>query len=292
MITQPETDTLDLLACIDGSVYSDSVCEHAVWAAIRLDTSLRLLHVQASQPSMPQPPDLSGNIGLGARTKLLAELAQMDEERSRIDMRKGRLILEHAKNLVEGQGLKSVDIVHRRGSLVETLGELETTAQMILIGKRGEHADSANLHLGSNLERTVRAARRPVMVCPRTFQPVARFAVAFDGGASTMKAIESVANSRLFRGLECRLLYVGEENASTRAMVNNAATRLDSAGISVETVIRPGNPDTVIPADVAENRVDLMVMGAYGHSRIRTLIIGSTTSAMLRACRIPMIMYR
>ncbi|MDF1750857.1 MAG: universal stress protein, partial [Alphaproteobacteria bacterium] len=38
--------------------------------------------------------------------------------------------------------------------------------------------------------------------------------------------------------------------------------------------------------------IDLLVMGAYGHSRIRNLIIGSTTSAMLRLCKIPVMMFR
>jgi len=33
-------------------------------------------------------------------------------------------------------------------------------------------------------------------------------------------------------------------------------------------------------------------MGAYGHSRIRTLIIGSTPSTMLRLCKIPVMMFR
>jgi nucleotide-binding universal stress UspA family protein len=38
--------------------------------------------------------------------------------------------------------------------------------------------------------------------------------------------------------------------------------------------------------------IDLLVMGAYGHSRIRSLIVGSTTAAMARRCRIPVLMFR
>jgi nucleotide-binding universal stress UspA family protein len=33
-------------------------------------------------------------------------------------------------------------------------------------------------------------------------------------------------------------------------------------------------------------------MGAYGHSRIRSLIVGSTTATMVRRCRIPVLMFR
>ncbi len=32
--------------------------------------------------------------------------------------------------------------------------------------------------------------------------------------------------------------------------------------------------------------------GAYGHSRIRNLIIGSTTTEMIRSCKIPIVLFR
>jgi nucleotide-binding universal stress UspA family protein len=38
--------------------------------------------------------------------------------------------------------------------------------------------------------------------------------------------------------------------------------------------------------------VDLLVMGAYGHGRIRSLVVGSTTTAMVRRCKIPVLMFR
>jgi len=33
-------------------------------------------------------------------------------------------------------------------------------------------------------------------------------------------------------------------------------------------------------------------MGAYGHSRIRSLIIGSTTTEMIRSCKVPVALFR
>ncbi|MEO6054349.1 MAG: universal stress protein, partial [Chthoniobacterales bacterium] len=36
----------------------------------------------------------------------------------------------------------------------------------------------------------------------------------------------------------------------------------------------------------------LLVMGAYGHSRIRQLMVGSTTTAMVRTCQVPVLMFR
>ena len=54
----------------------------------------------------------------------------------------------------------------------------------------------------------------------------------------------------------------------------------------------PGHPDEAIVSVVERTDADLLVMGAYGHSRIRNLIIGSTTTALLRACTVPVLVVR
>jgi nucleotide-binding universal stress UspA family protein len=43
---------------------------------------------------------------------------------------------------------------------------------------------------------------------------------------------------------------------------------------------------------VEADGIDLLVMGAYGHSRIRSMIIGSTTTEMVRSCLIPVMLIR
>ncbi|MGB3279328.1 MAG: universal stress protein, partial [Pseudorhodobacter sp.] len=43
---------------------------------------------------------------------------------------------------------------------------------------------------------------------------------------------------------------------------------------------------------VEEEGYHMLVMGAYGHSRIRSLIIGSTTTAMIRSCKVPVMLVR
>ena len=46
-------------------------------------------------------------------------------------------------------------------------------------------------------------------------------------------------------------------------------------------------------SDAVESKeIGLLVMGAYGHSRIRSLIIGSTTAEMIRLCKIPVVLFR
>lgn len=290
--TQNVSPNSPILACVDGSVYTDSVLAHAAWAGRHLNAPVQVLHIQAPGSEYAGPTDLSGAIGLGAKSSLLEKLAQMDEAKGRLEQQKGKLILEHAKEELTAAGVGAVTTLHRRGSLVETISELEPSTQLSVLGKRGEHADFASLHLGSNLERVVRSAHNPVLVAARSFTPIERFVIAYDGSPSTRKAVEFVAASPLLRGLECHLLRVGDDNDKNRRVVEVAAARLTQAGFAVQTLVQPGKADEVISAYVTSHEMHLLVMGAYGHSHIRTLIIGSTTSSMLRSCPIPVLMFR
>jgi nucleotide-binding universal stress UspA family protein len=286
------TDNNAILAAVDGSLYTDSVCAHAAWASRRLDAPVKLMYVQSPGSEHAAPADLSGTIGLGAKSGLLEKLTQVDEERGKLDQKKGKLILAHTKEVLLESGVNNVQTLHRRGSLVETITELEASAQMNVLGKRGEQADFATLHLGSNLERVVRAAHNPVLVAARAFKAINRFVIAFDGGSSTLKALDYVIESPLFQGLECHLLRIGQNNEQNRRGLEQAATRLQQADFSVETLLQQGDTDEVISAYARSNGMDLLVMGAYGHSHFRTMFIGSTTSSMLRSCPIPVLMFR
>ena len=53
-----------------------------------------------------------------------------------------------------------------------------------------------------------------------------------------------------------------------------------------------GDTEEAISSYVSTNDIGLLVMGAYGHSRIRYLIIGSTTTEMIRTCKVPVLLFR
>lgn len=281
-----------LIALVDGSIYSQSVCDHAAWIARRTGAAVELLHVLGRRETGSAPANLSGNITLGARTALLEELSALDEQRAKLAQKRGRAILDDAKAQLDAAGIAEVSTKLRIGDFVETVAELEAEAEMIVVGKRGEAADFAKLHLGSNLERVVRSSHKPVVVASRAFKPVERFLVAYDGGTSAMKAVDHISRSPLFAGLQCRLLSVGADNEETRRRLASAQAMLEAGGYPVSADILPGQPETVIAEAVESEGIDLLVMGAYGHSRIRSLIIGSTTTEMIRSCKIPVVLFR
>jgi nucleotide-binding universal stress UspA family protein len=280
-----------ILALIDGSIYAQSVCDLAAWAASRTLASVEVLHVLGRRDTTSAPVDLSGNLDADERDELLSELAALDEQRAKLGLRRGRLLLDEAKARLQTDGVAAVSTKFRHGDLVETVEEFEVGADLLVIGKRGEAADFAKGHLGSNLERVVRSSRRPILVAARAFRPINRFLIAYDGGASANKALEHVVRDPLLRGLECEIVMVGNES-EVRSRLDAAATRLREAGFNVSASLAPGHAEDVIGSQIEVGGVDLLVMGAYGHGRIRSLVVGSTTTAMVRRCKIPVLMFR
>ena len=287
MTNQPQK----IVALVDGSIYSASVCEHAAWIASRTGAPVELIHVLGRREASDSH-DHSGAIALGARTALMEELAALDAQRAKLISHRGRAILEDAQALVEKAGVTDVTTRLRHGDIVEAVADVEGDARVILIGKRGEAADFAKGHLGSNLERIVRASHKPVFVASRAFKPISKVLVARDGGASAMKAVDHIARSLLFQGLSVHVVTVGSASPEVTKGLADAKAMLKAAGIEAETSVLPGQPEAALGKLVEEAGFDMLVMGAYGHSRIRSLIIGSTTTAMIRACKVPVVLMR
>ncbi|MCZ0811662.1 MAG: universal stress protein [Pseudomonadota bacterium] len=283
--------TNTLIALVDGSAYSESVCHHAAWIAGKNDWKVKIYHVMGRREGV-EGQDLSGAIRLGARTALLAQLSELDEARAKLAHEHGRAILDDARAIVEGDGDIEVETRLRQGDLVETVTAKEESGEMILIGKRGEAAALAMEHLGSNLERIVRASHKPVFIANRAFRPVEKVLVAFDGGASSLKAVDYISRSPLFVGLKVTLVFAGKDTPDIRKALEGAHATLKAGGSDVEIEIRSGDPEAVLGEIALEGEHGLLVMGAYGHSRVRSLMIGSTTTEMLRSCRVPVLIMR
>lgn len=280
----------NLIAMVDGSIYSESVCDHASWLARRMSADVIAVHVLGHRQGVKS--DLSGSIGLGARTAILEELAELDAAKAKLAQKRGRAILEDAKTRITAAGVAHVETRLRNGDLLETIQGMEDSAEMLVIGKRGEAADFAKLHLGSNLERVARTSKLPLMVCAREFRPIERLVIAFDGGPSSLKAVDHVARSQVFKGLPVHLVTVGGETTDLKRKQEGAVALLRGGGFDASATIVQGQPEDVLSAQVGGDTADVLLMGAYGRSRIREMIIGSTTTQMIRSCHVPIVLFR
>ena len=281
-----------ILACTDGSIYANSVYHHTAWAAAQMSADVSVLHMLDPHHEEPVTTDTSGSIGFGAKSALLDEIVSLEAARAKVARKKGEVILEQAREALGKAGVDNVHAEQKHGRLSDSIEHYERDADLVVIGKRGHHANFATGHIGHNLERVIRSCQQPVLVASREFTRMQRFVLAFDGGPSALKAVEYAANNPLLRGMRCHLLSVGQGNPALEAALQQAEQTLRAAGYEVSSEMRDGEPDKVIGEAVIENHFDLLVMGAYGHSQIRYLIVGSTTTTMIRTVHIPVLLFR
>lgn len=280
-----------VIACIDGSKLTLAVCDYAAWASRQMDAPLNFLHV-LGRSEYPIHADLSGNIGLGSREHLLQELAELDEKRSKVALEQGRLMLAAAKERAIADGVPNPTSRQRHGELVDTLLEFQSDIRLLVMGRQGEHGDSAGEHIGSHLENVVRTLHRPILVIPADYTEPSRILIAFDGSATTRKAVEMVAASPLFRGLPCHVVMVGADKPEAHEQIEWARATLAKAGFEVTATLLSGQVEDVLCAYRTEHAIDLIVMGAYGHSKIREFLVGSTTTQLIRQAKIPLLLLR
>jgi nucleotide-binding universal stress UspA family protein len=284
---------MNILACTDGSLYSPSVYDHAAWAARQMGgASIHVLHMLNPHHEEPAKLNYSGSMGVGARAALLQELVALEAVKAKIAKKRGKAVLEDASTHLKEAGVQNVVADQWHGKLSDEIASYEADADLVVLGKRGNNADFEKGHLGSNLERVVRSCQHPVLVASRAFGRMNNFVLAFDGGSSAKKAVEYVAKEPLLRGMHAYLLYVGSGDAKIEAALAKAEATLKQAGFEVTIEHRDGEPEKVIGDIVAQDYIDLLVMGAYGHSSIRQFIVGSTTSAMMRTVKIPVLLFR
>lgn len=280
-----------VMACIDGSPQAAAVCDCAAWASRQLGAPLTLLHVLDRQ-QYPVSGDLSGIIGLGSREFLLQELATLDEKRAKLALEEGRMMLDAARQRAISAGVAQPECRQRHGDLVETLRDLQDETRLLVVGRQGADSGDAIQHIGSQLESVIRTMHRPILVTVGEFSPPRSLMLAFDGSATTLKGIEMLASSPLFQGMPIHLVMVGNESDEARTQLDAAQDALAAGGFEVHSAIRAGEVEPTLHAYQAEHGIDLLVMGAYGHSRIRQFFVGSTTSSMLRTSTTPLLLLR
>ncbi len=182
----------DVLACIDRSAYSNSVCDHAVWFAGRLDARVRAVHV--------------------------------DEDRSAAaataDTPRATARLDHALDRLRGEGALDATAEEVRGEFSSYASS--QGADLIVMGKRGEFSHGERTSLGSSVEKVIRATATPVCLTSKIFLPITRALVLMDADMSHCRSVEFLAGHPGLADLDIDLVVV-------QASGEDASEKLDWA---------------------------------------------------------------
>ena len=280
-------------ACIDGLASTAAVIDWAAWSAQRLNNPLEFLHVLEHQPDRAAFSDYSGAIGFGAQEALLLELGELDARRSKLVQDAARQLLASARDRATALGVTQLDGRMRHGELVDTLQAVEADARLFVLGEHYHATRPSRIHLDHHVERVIRSVKRPVLVATQErFEAPQSFVIAFDGSATARKTVETVAASPLLKGLPALVAMAGADSTTAQQHLAWARQTLAAVGFDVSVALVPGEPEQALPALIQSQGAGLLVMGAYGHSRIRQLIVGSTTTTLLRLSEVPVLILR
>jgi len=280
-------------ACIDGRANTTAVIDAAAWAALRLSCPLMLAHVVEPQVGLATGLDANAAIGLGAPDVLLQQLSELDAQRTQLAQEAGRRMVSAAQARAAETGLSQVESVVRTDELSEATQAWQNDARVFVLGQNRDTAPRGRRHLDHHIERVVRSVSRTVLVVPvDTFTDPDQIVVAYDGSPTAQRVVERLAASPILTGLPVTLLMVAHDTPDNRATLLTARQKLEAEGRHVETLLSPGTPETEILNLLGQRPRSLLAMGAYGHSRIREFIVGSTTTTLLRLSPVPVMVLR
>jgi nucleotide-binding universal stress UspA family protein len=178
------------------------------------------------------------------------------------------------------------------GPAAEVVTRHAQSADIVILGQNDP--DDPPPQAGRQLvERVLVGSGRPVLIIPYAgqFELIGRrIVVGWNGSREATRAVLMQPNAVV------TILSVAEnEPPGTRASVPSADIADHLARYGFRVTVANAVSDDVASADLLLNQAsdmtaDLMITGGYGHSRLREIIMGGVTRALLKTTTVPVLM--
>jgi nucleotide-binding universal stress UspA family protein len=275
----------NLLVAIDGSEHSRSAIEHALWIAERLGASLTALHVidiVSIEGSFLH--DVSGSLGFEPYLDFSTKMREVLEARGKA------MLAEFTERAADTKVHCETSLAV--GVIANEICEYARTADLVVIGHRGINEKFSTGLLGGTAESLTRKCPKPLLVCPMEWKGVKKPLLAYDGSQRSASAMQAAAEFCVSFQLPLAVLHVARDEASGARILEEASRYLASYPLATSFSSLGGNvPEQIVGAIRSEGH-DLLFIGAYGHSRIVEMVLGSTTEYVLRNAPCPLFLNR
>jgi len=269
----------------------DSVLTTALLAAKRFGAHVSGLHVR---PGMPRLVPVAPEGAFIPATEIVEDLERADRELSR-RLRAGFEAFMREHDVAVGRGVLAgqqpvAEWQEEVSPGTEVLGSRGRVFDLIVVGRPVAGAAAPSM---SALETALFESGRPILIAPpRAPGSLGNsIVVAWNGSTETARTI-ALAMPFLAQAEQVLVLSVDEgmvpgpsgQDVAQNLMRNGIAAR----NRHVEAAGRPVGGAILAEAEAAG--ADLLLKGAYTHSRLRQMIFGGATSHILGAAEIPVIM--
>ncbi|MHA3051373.1 universal stress protein [Acinetobacter sp. ANC 4640] len=274
-----------VIACIDSSPCINAIADAAAWVAKQTHRELVLLQILDYYPASYHLGEISGVIGFESNAMLLKELAELEQKQSELAINYSNNLLTHISNMIKEKHEIDVSIIQEKGDFLEQSFNILKEDDIAIIGRVGERAAEKNKAIGSNVENFIRGARCTVMTIGDHFKAPTRFIFAYEYSPTCLKMMHRIAESDLLRQLQCHLLYVGDHPE----VLKEPEQFLKTQGLDVVVEARYGDVAESIMEYQRQHGIQLVLLGAFSHSKIHQFFLGSITTTIFRNLNVPLI---
>ena len=270
-----------ILLGLDGSPYAQAAIEYACQLALAHNASITGVAII----DLPGIKSSSGPVPIGGAHYDV----QLEDQQLKETEEKAKAILDNFAHICEDRQIKAV--LHAdTGRPFSEIVEESKFHDFIVMGKRTFFEYTANETYGT-LEQILKNGLAPVLAVPDSVRQIEKVLVAYDNSAPASKAVHMFLLLGIWNACDITLLTVNSDAEAGQTLLGNLAEFFESYGIKPNLVTQDGHPDDVIKSYIAENDIDMLVMGAYGRKSVREFFVGSVTQHLIQETTIPLFLY-
>jgi nucleotide-binding universal stress UspA family protein len=275
-----------IVVALDGSTDSRYAADLAIRLAVRFESRLTALFVIDSR--LIEGPAIEALAPIWGETDsrpFRTEILETWNERSRSE-------LDRFESRAAAAGCSDLERRQVTGLAEEAISEAGLSADLVVMGRRGENAGFGIHPIGSTLVRVLRRATHPVLIAAAAAPqeiPVTVM-VALDGREASMRALDLAIRYCIAVDAQIRLLTAGDERAD--ALLEPAHRLCNDHDVEWESVRLDAEPGNAVVEAIDRWCVDGLFMGAFGHGRIHDLVLGSRTEEILEVASVPTFLLR
>lgn len=274
-----------LLVGVDSSEHSRSAQSYAFYLARRLHASVVGLHVVdivSIEGSFFH--DISGSLGLEPYLDFSSKMREVLTTR-------GKAVLEDFAQLARRENVPAETELDM-GIVANQICEKARSTDLVMIGHRGINEKFSTGLLGHTAESVARKCPRPLFISPRRFHEIRHTALAYDGSERASKAMRAAAEFSSELGVPLTVVTVARDQKIGERTLEEARAYFRPYPTQANFQLLSGNAHEEIVAFLQRSESDLVFIGAYGHSRIIEMVLGSTTEYVLRKTPCPVFLSR
>ncbi|GAB4376305.1 MAG: universal stress protein [Calditrichia bacterium] len=275
-----------ILLAVDGSAFTEPVLQYGLTFAKKFNAHLRILTVIDVRIF-----EWAVAIGVEGFAPIIPSTTYQEESQNLLDQKAEEVLKKTEKIL--GKENVPFTLEKESGNPVDVICEKARLVDLLILGARGEFARWSDKMLGATVEAISRLSIKPLFITPKKYIELKKLLVAYDGSENASKALTLAAHFASVLKLPLTILNVNNSDEEAHRIIHEAREYLSAHDI-------PELNERIVAGDAAEKIVevahnegfDLIIMGSYGHSRIREAILGSQTVQVMRKANVPILMAR